>query len=168
MAVWIAIPVRFSQSRQVPADLLPSPQDSLRDRFERGFAALRELKVAVPCETDSAARADLIRTALRLDPPPRLPDAAQALFDRGRRTYARCACRDSACSALISYQAALHEAPWWGPPYLGAGRMLQRLDQPRLALVSYRLYLLAEPGALQAEEVLKDMMKLELKLARRR
>lgn len=167
VAVWVAVPVRFALDQHEPSDLAQSPQDSLRDEFDRYFARLQELGVVAPSEDDRIMRFMLIRTALRMVPPPRLPDSAHDLFDRGRRSYERCSCRDSAASALLSYQQAIHEAPWWGPPYLGAARMLQRLDQPRQALVSYRLYLIAEPGALETGNVLKEIARLERKVTGR-
>jgi hypothetical protein len=132
----------------------------LRDAFVREVAAFQAGLARIPAKVDTTLRRWIIQDALALDPRPLVPPEARAHLERGRSARERCSCRDSTLRAVDEFSAALHKAPWWGPPYLQLGEALLRVDRKAEAIVCLEFYLLAEPTAGNRAQVERQLIGL--------
>jgi TonB family protein len=162
VAVWVAIPVKFSlDSKPQAPKATPPPEPTVaRQAFVQEVAALQAQDMRQPSASDSALRRRIIRDALALDPGPPVPDEAREHFARAQRARDRGSSRDSLQRAVDEFTATLNEAPWWGPAYLELGRALQRLGRGSAAAISLELYLLAEPESLERAAIQRQIAKL--------
>lgn len=102
---------------------------------------------------DKQLREKIIDLALKLKPPPAIPEEAIKHGVRGE-ALAKAAHSDAdRAQAAAEYRMALKLAPWWADAYLDYGLLEQAAHQPREAIWAYNLYLRAAPNTPNAETV---------------
>jgi tetratricopeptide (TPR) repeat protein len=132
----------------------------LRQAFDDYVAALQALPDPPPAEDDTRLRKRIITLALKLDPPPVVPDEAVKQIV-GTQTTAKSAenLRDFE-AAISQYQKALRLAPWVASGYLGLGELQEKLRDYPPAIQNFELYLLAAPTALDSPSIQKRITDL--------
>lgn len=70
-------------------------------------------------------------------------------------------------SAAAEYEKALLLAPWNAGDYYNLGSCYAKADDPRKAIAAYQFYLLAAPGAKDADEVVKQIGALKYQLTQK-
>ena len=126
-----------------------------REDLER---LVREVQAA---PADVALRERVIAAALALKPAPVLPDAAERHLARGEAAVERAKSATDFALAVREFDAASRVAPWHAPAYFNLGVAQEKAGQPKDAIGSFKLYLLAAPGASDAAAVKKRLYKLE-------
>lgn len=114
--------------------------------------------------TDRKLRENIIKQALALKPSPIAP-AEVAKFE-GRAEYAFKNAKDANgfLEAAKEYDKALLAAPWVAVNYFNRGVAYEKAGDPKKAIESFELYLLAAPTATDARDVTKRIGGLEFSI----
>jgi tetratricopeptide (TPR) repeat protein len=151
---------QVARSDREAAGLAAEQAGQLRTAFDDYVAALQALSNPPPPESDLRLRDRIIKLALKLDPPPAVPDEAQRRITNGQ-TAAKTAQNPKDINAAISeYQSALRVAPWLPASYFDLGELQEKLRDYPAAIRSFEFYLLAAPTAQDAESVQKRIIDL--------
>lgn len=126
-----------------------------REDFDR---LVREVQAA---PQDAALRERVIAAARALKPPPALPEAAERHLARGEAAIERAKSPADFVLAVREFEQATRAAPWHAAAYFNLGVAQEKAGQPKDAIGSFKLYLLAAPGASDAAAVKKRLYKLE-------
>ncbi|HYM81272.1 MAG TPA: energy transducer TonB, partial [Candidatus Limnocylindria bacterium] len=148
VAVWVAVPVRFSldpetHDGQIPP---PVPRDSPRAEqtrpgtFEEELASFRRSGSRIPSHQDRVVRERVIRAAQRRSPPPLIPDEARERLDRVRAAMNNPLARISIVRALEELGSASWLAPWWAEPYREIAGLKERSGEIEGAILGLKLY----------------------------
>jgi len=110
---------------------------------------------------DNAFREKIIKLAQEIKPSPAIPTEAVKFANRGE--YAAKIAKTGAdfTDAAEEYSKAVNIAPWVGGYYFNMGVLREKANQPQVAAAAFKLYLLAEPNAKDADEIQKRIDGLE-------
>jgi tetratricopeptide (TPR) repeat protein len=151
---------QVARSDREAAALAAEQAGQLREAFDGYVAALQALPDPPPVESDLRLRDRIIKLALKLDPPPAVPDEAQRRMTNGQ-TAAKTAQNPKDINAAISeFQGALRMARWLSAGYFDMGELQEKLRDYPAAIRSFEFYLLAAPTAQNAESVQKRIIDL--------
>ena len=117
-------------------------------------------------EEEFQLREKIIALAQKLKPPPALPEEARTRFGRGQAAFEITKGPEDFRRAAAEFQQTLKLAPWLANGYFNLGRAQDKLDQYAEAIRSFRLYLLADPSAPDADDVKTRIAGLEYKIER--
>jgi tetratricopeptide (TPR) repeat protein len=167
---WLLLCVMFafapSSNAQVAASdretagLAAEQAGQLREAFDDYVAALQALPDPPPAETDWRLRQRIIKLALKLDPPPAVPEEAQQGLSRGQTAIKSAKTQEEFVAAVSEFRRALRLAPWLASGYFDFGQLLEDAKLYQSAALSFELYLLAAPAAQDAESVRKRINDL--------
>lgn len=147
-------------------------QNRLREALERYRTALIiSSELSAGQQFDFAVARETIELAMRLDPPPAIPESARKHAVRAKIFLERAEGREDYNLTLDEFEKALLIAPWWADAYYNYGLALEAADDPDGALQSFNLFLRAAPDDPAAREVQNKIYALEIdaeKLARYR
>src|SRR5712691_9357229 len=126
-APWLLLCVMFafapsSNAQVAPADreaagLAAEQAGQLREAFDDYVAALQALSDPPPADADLRLRERIIKLALKLDPPPAVPEEAQQRITSGQ-TASKSAQNPGELKVAVSeFQRALRLAPWLARAY---------------------------------------------------
>jgi tetratricopeptide (TPR) repeat protein len=169
-AGWLLLFVMFafapSSNAQVAASdretagLAAEQAGQLRLALDDYVAALQALPDPPPADADQRLRERIIKLALKLDPPPAVPDEAQQRMTRGQTASKSAQKPEELKASLSEFQRALRMAPWLAGGYSNLGELQEKLRDYPAAIRSFELYLLAAPTAQDAESVQKRINDL--------
>lgn len=111
--------------------------------------------------SDNALREKIIKLALTLNPKPTV--SQDVVMHEGAAEYAIKHARSTEdfADAAKEYEQALLLAPWIAADYFNCGIAYEKAEQYAAAIRSFKLYLIAAPGAQDTNEVLKRIGALE-------
>lgn len=142
--------------------------------FESNGQLRKALEIYKSCLTqieqwsaqDIKLRGYIINLVHRMDPPPAIPEEA-----RKHAVYADTALKSATYDnrkgfddAIREYEEALIIAPWWAGAYLNLGIVYGNAENYEAAIRSLKLYLIASPGAPDAQAVQNKIYEFEYKL----
>lgn len=123
------------------------------------LAALK--KCPAGSEPEARVREKLLRSAASAPPP--VPEEAVRMSQRAQAFLKFAQDRAGFAKAAGELEGALRLAPWWGEAYFNMGLVQEKLGAPAEAIRYLKLYLLASPGAADAEKVKAKLIELEVK-----
>jgi tetratricopeptide (TPR) repeat protein len=128
---------------------------SLQGTLNRYVAALQKNP------SDNTLREKIIKLALMLDQKPVAPQ--DAVMHENAAEYAIENAKTTAdfAAAAREYEQALFAAPWIAADYFKCGVAYEKAGQFDAAIRNFNLYLMAAPGAQDANDVLKRIGELE-------
>lgn len=133
-----------------------------RQAVQQYVQALQGLPNTVSLDIDQDLRQRIIKLVLNLSPPPALPEDARrhAAF---AVTALGLAEKDPAQldSAINEWEQTLRLAPWWAEAYFNSALVLEKARRYTESLRYFKLYLLAAPGATDADTVRQKIYSLE-------
>jgi tetratricopeptide (TPR) repeat protein len=169
-ARWLLLCVVFafalSSHAQTPssdretAGLAAEQAGRLREAFDDYVAAWQALPDPPPADAYRRLRERIIKLALKLDPPPAVPEEAQQRLASAQALSKSLQKPEDVQAAGSEFQRALRLAPWWASGYFTVGESLEKLGSYPAAAQSFELYLLAAPAAQDAESVRKRIHDL--------
>lgn len=112
---------------------------------------------------DNGLRAQIIRSALALDPQPLIPEEARRHFVRAVTIQKDARNETDAELAAREYREALLLAPWWGDAYFNLGVAAQTANLFDEAIHAFRLYLLTQPSPDDARDAQDRIYAVEAK-----
>lgn len=112
---------------------------------------------------DDALRQKIIETARAMTPPPPIPEEARRFFARGRAAVDLAQDTGGFLKAADEFREALNVAPWSAEGYYNLGVVLEKAGNFGEAMADFKLYLLAAPGAKDAEAVRDKVYGLDYK-----
>jgi len=112
-------------------------------------------------EPETRVREKLLRSAASAPPP--VPEEAVRMSQRAQAFLKFAQDRAGFAKAAAELEGALRLAPWWGEAYFNMGLVQEKLGAPAEAIRYLKLYLLAAPGAADAEKVKVRLVELEVK-----
>ena len=133
----------------------------LRPALDNYLKALTQMKSP---GVDFRLRQKIIAIVLRLEVPPATPEQAERAMTIARAAQAEATDESGYDKSLQHYAEALRYAPWLPDLYFNLGVLYDRKGWFNDALRSFRLYLLAAPGAEDAQKVKERIYLLEDKL----
>src|SRR6266566_2897400 len=151
---------QVARSDREAAGLTAEQAGQLRTAFDDYVAALQALSDAPPAESDLRLRDRIIKLALKLDPPPAVPDEAQRRITNGQTATKSAEHPKDINAAISEFQGALRIAPWLPAGYFDIGELQEKLRDYPAAIRSFEFYLLAAPTAQNAESVQKRIIDL--------
>ena len=134
---------------------LPAQAQSPREQLTQLVTQLQ----ATP--SDNALRERIIKLAQTIRPAPAVPEEAERRLGRGQAAFETAKEPIDFDKAIAEFTAASNEAPWLAAPYYNLGVAQEKAKKYREAMGSFRLYLLASPGAPDASEIKQRVFKLE-------
>jgi tetratricopeptide (TPR) repeat protein len=135
--------------------ILPAHAQSPADELAQLSAQLRSNP------RDTALRERIIRLALEIKPPPAVPEEAERRMARGQMAFKLAKEPGDFEKAIAEFSEATLAAPWLATPYYNLALTQEAAKRYRNAMQSFRLYLLASPGAPDASEVRQKIYSLE-------
>ncbi len=102
---------------------------------------------------DHELRQKIISLALALKPAPAVPPEAKRHLNRGRAAFEAAKTATDIGDAVSEFHQAALAAPWWGSAYYNLGLAKEKAGEYAAAKRDLKLYLLAVPGARDAEAV---------------
>lgn len=111
-------------------------------------------------EPETRVREKLIRSAAIA--PPAVPEEARHMSQRAQAFIKFAQDSTGFAKAAAELEGALRLAPWWPEAYFNMGLVQEKLGAPAEAARNLKLYLLAEPGASDAENVRRKLVELEV------
>ncbi|MBI2497217.1 MAG: hypothetical protein HYV75_04610 [Opitutae bacterium] len=113
---------------------------------------------------EQAYREIIIGLALRLDPPPAVPDAVISFEGRAEAALKSAKTTEDYLDAAREYRKALLAAPWLASDYFNLGIVLEKAGQTAESIRQFKFYLRAAPDATDAVEVKKKIAGLEYEI----
>lgn len=110
---------------------------------------------------DEALRKRIIDAVRTMNPRPETPEDARRFLARGTAATKTAASPADFKAAANEFQKASDAAPWLPEPYYNMGVVLEKSGDPAGAMTQLRRYLLASPGASDAEAVRSKIYELE-------
>lgn len=147
-------------SARETAGLTAEQNGQLQEAFDDYVAALQALPDPPPLDADRRLRERIIKLALKLDPPPAIPDEAQRRMTSGEAASKSAQKRKELIDAASEFQHALRLAPWLASGYFNLGELQEKLRWYGAAADNFDLYLLAAPTAKDVESVQKRITDL--------
>lgn len=152
----------------------PLPEEALARQAEEA-GKLREAlahyvnalqSVAAGSSKDRELREKIIKLFQRIQPPPAVGEEARRLAIRGRVAIQEAKSPSDFADAAREFGKALRLAPWWAESYYNQAIALEKAGQFDQAIQSLKWYLLAAPGAPDAEKVRDQIYALEYRQER--
>lgn len=167
---WLLLCVMFAFGPSNNAQVAPPDREAaglaaeqagqLSLALDNYVAALQAMPHTAPADADRRVRERIIRVALRLDPPPAIPDEAQQRITSGQTASKSARNPGELGTAVSEFQRALRIAPWLATGYFNLGDLQEKLRDYSEAIGSFELYLLAAPTAQDTESVQKRITDL--------
>lgn len=110
---------------------------------------------------DRALRERIIALALTLNPKPATPDAATMAEGAAEYAFTHAKADSDYSEAAKQYEKALLRAPWLAADYFNCGVAHEKAGEKQAAMRNFNLYLLAAPGADDAQAVKKRIGGLQ-------
>jgi len=110
---------------------------------------------------DSALRGQIIALASKAKHAPVVPDEAHRHLERGIAAFEVARSPEDFNLAIAEFQSAANVAPWWPDAYFNLAKAQEKTQDFKGAIGNYQFYLLAAPGAKDAEAVRTQSYKLE-------
>lgn len=133
----------------------------LREAFKQYLAALEAMGEMQSPDTDLRLREQIIKTALRLDPPPVVPPEAERHMVWGQTAVKQVQSMVEYNLALSQFGKAVHLAPWWAEAYFNLAVVQEKAGLDEQAIRHLKLYLLAAPNAKDQPEVQRKIYELD-------
>lgn len=155
-AMFALAPVGIAQappSDPEAAGLTAEQAGEARLALDDYVAALQALPEPPPADVDRRLRERIIKVALKLSPPPGIPDEAQQWITNGETSTKSAQNSGDIQTAVSEFQRALRIAPWLAGAYFNLGDLQEKLRDYSAAVRSFELYLLAAPAAQDAESI---------------
>jgi len=169
-SLWFLLVVMFAFALSTNAQVVTSDRETaglaaeqagqLRQALDHYIAALQALPDQPPEDNERRLRERIIKLALKLDPPPAVPDEARQRIAAGQTASKSAKVPKDFIPAISEFQRALRLAPWLPDAYFGLGESLEKRRDYPAAIRSFELYLLAAPTAQDTESVQKRMADL--------
>jgi tetratricopeptide (TPR) repeat protein len=167
---WPLLVLMFAVALSSNAQVVPSGRETaglaaeqagqLHQALDDYVAALQALPDPPPADSDRRLREHIIKLALKLDPPPAVPDEAQQRITNGEATAKTAKIPKDVSAAIPEFQHALRLAPWLPAGYFDLGQAQEKLRDYPAAIRSFEFYLLAAPTAQDADSVQKRIIDL--------
>lgn len=113
--------------------------------------------------SERRVREKIIAIALKMKPPPKIPDAVIEHEGRAEAAVQMAKKPEDFLLAAREYREATRLAPWVARYYFNLGVVLEKSGRLAEAVQNYELYLLAAPGAPDQREVGKRVAGLKFK-----
>lgn len=158
---FLALSVFFAMgpaSASEEAGLAAENAGKYREALDHYTAALGTMPAG---EKEFALRKKIVELAARVKPTPQTPKEFDRFLARGEAAFETAKSPADFERAIKEFQAAADLAPWKAAAYFNLGIAQEKADRPRDAMASFKLYLLAAPGAADAAAVEKRIYKLE-------
>ena len=110
---------------------------------------------------DKALREKIIKLALTMKPAPAVPEDAERNMARGVVFFTKATDNAGYHKAIAEFEAATNAAPWLDKAYYNLGVAQEKAGMFKEAIISLKLYLLADPNAKNAREVRNQIYMLE-------
>ncbi len=111
--------------------------------------------------TDQALREKIIKFVQGMNPKPAISAEAVKFANRGEYAAKTAKTESDYADASEEYKKAVNIAPWVAGYYFNMGVLWEKANQPQVAVAAFKLYLLAEPNAKDANEIQKRIDGLE-------
>jgi tetratricopeptide (TPR) repeat protein len=112
---------------------------------------------------DQQLREKIISLALKVTPPPAVPDEARRYAVRGKSAISEAKSASDFEEAAREFSKALRIAPWWAESYFNRAVAQEKAGQLNDAISSLKLYLLAAPNDPDTDKVKDQIYALEYK-----
>lgn len=110
---------------------------------------------------DDALREKIIKLAQNLKPVSAVPEEAERRMARGEAAFESAKDVSGFENAIREFQAAANTAPWYSNAYFNLGIAQEKAGKAKVAMESFRFYLLSSPDGKDAADVKKRIYKLE-------
>jgi hypothetical protein len=156
----LALPgLAFPQSTEELAGQSAEQAGKLREALVHYVAALRPVDEG--SSDASRLREKIIAIALKLDPPPAIPEEAQRRMARGTVAIKTAQAPADFEAAAAEFLEARNQAPWWPDAYFNLGVVKEKQGAHGQAISAFQAYLLARPTAEDASAVKTRIYELE-------
>jgi tetratricopeptide (TPR) repeat protein len=155
-AVTTASAASANQAAQPTAEELNGDPWQLLNRSLQEIASVKKGSA-----DEKRLRERCIRLALRISPPPEVPESAQRQLSRGQAALKMAQTPEDFADASREFNEALVSAPWWGEAYLSLGDSYQKAGNHQQAIAAYNWYLMAVPTAVDAREIRNAIYEME-------
>lgn len=136
-------------------------------RVRSAFSAYMKTLGQTPPE-NSADRLRLqesvIRVALKLDPPPAVPEEARRHGVRGMAALEAAGTGGDYRRAMDELRQALLHAPWLGDAWYNLALVAEKSEEYSEAITAFRMYLLATPAAPDREAITNRIYSVEFRM----
>ncbi len=156
----------WSQSSEESAAKAAEQAGKLREALTQYVAALQ--KTTEGSADDQRLRETIIKLVQRLSPPPAVPEEAQRYMGRGQAAVEIVKGPEDFKRAIGEFQKALRSAPWLANGYYNLAVVQEKLGDFQAAMRNFKLYLLAAPGATDAQQIQARIYGLEFKVERQK
>lgn len=112
---------------------------------------------------DQQLREKIISLALKVTPPPAVPDDARRYAARGKAAITAARSASDFEEAAREFSKALRVAPWWAESYFNRAVAQEKAGQLNDAISSLKLYLLAAPNDPDIDKAKDQIYALEYK-----
>jgi tetratricopeptide (TPR) repeat protein len=102
-------------------------------------------------------REDIIKLAIKIQPPPEIPDAAARHLARGNAAFKSATDEQDYSSSADEFSRALNIAPWDYKGYFDLGVVLDKAGKYDQAIKNLKLYLLAQPNDKHAKNLMYEV-----------
>ncbi|MFH1718256.1 MAG: tetratricopeptide repeat protein [Planctomycetota bacterium] len=113
---------------------------------------------------DYALRESIIRHVQTMRPAPAVPEDAERYMARGKVAFGNAKSDEDYNSAIAEFKKAVDSAPWLAAGYYNLGLAHEKAGQLDDAMKNFKLYLLADPSAKDAQAVKNRIYGLEYNL----
>jgi tetratricopeptide (TPR) repeat protein len=103
--------------------------------------------------SDYALREKIIKHVQGMRPAPKTPEEVDELVGQAKYVFKHAKTQEDYLGAVDAYKKIVNITPWVGDYYFNLGVAQEQAGQPRDAINSFKLYLLASPDAKDAREV---------------
>ncbi|MBN2653916.1 MAG: hypothetical protein JXR79_02230 [Nitrospirae bacterium] len=111
----------------------------------------------------SSSLEDIIKFVSNMKAAPVIPEAAKRSFVKANIFMKAAKAASDFKEAVVAYQEALFDAPWWGDAYYNMGIAFAGAEQPVEAKESLNLYLLTNPKEPDKSQALNKIYEIEAK-----
>jgi tetratricopeptide (TPR) repeat protein len=102
---------------------------------------------------DYNLREKIIKQVQTMRPAPKTPEEVDELVGQAKYVFKHAKTQEDYLGAVDAYKKIVNITPWVGDYYYNLGVAQEQAGQPQDAINSFKLYLLASPGAKDAKEV---------------
>lgn len=124
---------------------------NLREALSQFSAALQ--KTVEGSADEQRLRESIINLAQKLRPAPAVPEDAKRYMGRGTAAVEIAKTLEDFKTAAAEFKQALRAAPWIASGYYNLALVLEKSGDFQAAMRNFKLYLLAAPGAADAQQV---------------
>lgn len=132
---------------------------NLREAVTHYTAAFQALPWTDPTKVKLEEK--IINLAVKLDPPPAIPEEAERRSARGRAALEAATTPAELVDAAKEFLEAKNQAPWWPDPHFNLGVVREKQGYYQPAINNFKHYLAAKPQADDAKAVKDKIYKLE-------